>query len=166
MKLDLGAGNLKRDGYTSVDLYDKEADVMADICELPFSNNSIEEIVCYQVVEHIPYQKSQQMFEEMYRVLKPGGTVIFETPDVDVICKNILRDGIEDKWMYSLVGEYYRPWDKDRYDDWENVAAAIHRNPWNFKKVKDICEPLGFKVERIEPGQIQVEENMAVRLTK
>lgn len=166
MKLNLGAGDSKIDGFTSVDLYDPAADVMADICELPFPNDSVDEIVAYQVVEHIPYQKSAQMFEEMYRVLKPGGIATFETPDVDIICKNILRDGLEDKWVYSLVGEYYRPWDKDRYSDWENVAAAIHRNPWNFRKVQAICEPLGFTVERIKPTQILADENMACRLTK
>lgn len=166
MKLDLGSGNDKREGFISVDLYDETADVRADICELPFDNESVDEIVAHQVIEHIPYWKSQQMFEEMYRVLKPGCSVTLETPDVDVICRKILEEGIQDKWMYSLVGEYYRPWDKDRYADWENCAAAIHRNPWNLQRVKDICGPIGFKVERIQPTQITAEENMGVCLTK
>lgn len=165
-KLNLGSGDSKFEGFTSVDLYDDAADVKADICDLPFEDNSVSEIVAFQVIEHIPYQKSELMFHEMYRVLKPGGTVILETPDIDYIAQDILEHGLTDKWIHSLVGEYYRPWDKDRYSDWENVAAAIHRNPWNFRRVVDICEPLGFKVERIKPLQIQVEENMACRLTK
>lgn len=166
LSLNLGSGDSKFDGFTSVDLYDSEADVQADICELPFENGSVEEIVAFQVVEHIPYWRSEKMFSEMYRVLQPGGTALIETPDVDVICRKILEEGIQDKWMFSLVGEYYRPWDKDRYEDWENCAAAIHRNPWNFKRVQEVCEPLGFKVIRVEPKQIQVEENMACKLIK
>jgi predicted SAM-dependent methyltransferase len=165
-KLNLGAGDSKIPGFTSVDLYDEKADVKADICDLPFEDNSVDEIVAYQVVEHIPYQKSQKMFEEMYRVLRLGGTATIETPDIDYIAADILKNGLTDIWIHSLVGEYYRPWDKDRYDDWENCAAAIHRNPWNFRRIQEICEPLGFKVERTVPTQIIVKENMAVVLTK
>lgn len=165
-KLNLGAGDSKFEGFTSVDLYDDEADVKADICDLPFENGSVEAIVAFQVIEHIPYWKSEQMFKEMYRVLQKGGYVEIETPDIDYIAKDILENGLTDKWIYSLVGEYYRPWDKGRYEDWDNVAAAIHRNPWNFKRIQDICLPLGFRVKRTKPRQIQVEENMAVWLTK
>lgn len=168
MKLNLGAGDSKIPGFTSVDLYDEAADIQADICNLPFEDNSVEEIVAYQVVEHIPYQMSELMFQEMYRVLVPGGTAIIETPDIDYVCKMILEEGLQDKWMYSLIGEYFRPWDKDRYDDWENCAAAIHRNPWNFERLVRICRPIGFKVERLkwEDSQIKVPENLSVCLTK
>lgn len=168
MRLNLGAGDSVIPGFTSVDLYDEKADIQADICELPFEDNTAEEIVAYQVIEHVPYWRSEEMFKEMYRVLKPGGTAIVETPDIDVIAISILEEGLQDKWIYSLVGEYYRPWDKDRYDDWDNCAAAIHRNPWNFDRLKSMCEPLGFSLERLpwEQSQIPVPENMSVKLTK
>lgn len=169
MKLNLGAGNTKIDGFTSVDLYDKEADICADICELPFSDNSIEEIVCYQVIEHVPYNKSKDMFAEMHRVLVPNGTAIIETPDIDEIARRIVETGeISDNTIYNLVGEYYRPWDKDRYDDWEHNLASIHRNPWNYKRLQDIVKPMGFAIERLplEKMQYQYKENMACLLTK
>lgn len=166
LRLNLGAGDSNIEGFTSVDLYDEKADVRADICELPFEDNSVDEIVAYQVVEHVPYQKSSQMFSEMYRVLKPGATAWIETPDITVVCRAILREGLQDKWIFNLVGEYYRPWDKDRYEDWENVAAAIHRNPWTLERMKRVCEPIGFKVTRKEPRAIICEENLACLLTK
>lgn len=167
-KLNLGSGNTKIDGFISVDLYDEEADVRADICELPYSDNSVDEIVAYQVIEHVPYNRSEAMFAEMYRVLKPGGTAIVETPDIDVVCRKILEEGLLDKWIYNLVGEYYRPWDKERYADWEHNAASIHRNPWNLGRLEKICKPLGFTVKRIPRDKMQYdyEENLAVCLTK
>lgn len=167
MKLNLGAGDSKFEGFISVDLYDPKADVQADICDLPYEANTVDEIVAYQVIEHVPYQKSEKMFEEMYRVLKPGGTAIVETPNIGYIAQDIaMTDDIEPKFLYSLVGEYYRPWDKDRYPDWDNCAAAIHRNPWTLTRLKRIVEPLGFKVEELQDKQIDVPENLAVRLTK
>lgn len=168
MRLNLGSGDSKLPGFISVDLYDKEADVQADMCKLPYRTNSVDEIVCYQAIEHLPYNKNDQLFAEWYRVLKPGGTAIIETPDIDVICRKILEDGLTDNMVYNLVGEYYRPWDKDRYDDWEMNAASIHRNPWNFQRIDDFATNAGFtKVERRTPDfYAEFEETMSVRITK
>jgi predicted SAM-dependent methyltransferase len=168
-KLNLGSGDNHLEGFISVDLYDEAADVRADICELPYANNSVDEIVCYQVIEHVPYNKSQQMFEEMYRVLKPGGTVLIETPDIDVVCQKILDEGLLDKWIWNLVGQYYRPHDKARYKDWEMNAASIHRNPWNLSRLQDIATKAGFQdIKRLDiaVSLYQYEENLAVCLTK
>lgn len=172
MRLNLGGGDNQVEGFINVDLYDDTADVKADICELPFDNGSVDEIVCYQVIEHIPYNKSLQCLQEMYRVLEPGGTAVIETPDIDIVCHKILEEGLQDKWMFSLVGEYYRPWDKERYDDWEFNAASIHRNPWNFKRLDAIAREAGFtdivqqtKLEDKHPAY-RYEETLSVRLTK
>lgn len=168
LNLDLGCGDRKLPGFVGVDLYDKEADVRADVTELPFEDDSVSEIVCYQVIEHVPYNKSEQLFEEMYRVLKKGGTAIIETPDIDVVCRKILEEGLQDKWIYNLVGEYYRPWDKDRYEDWEHNAASIHRNPWNFERLERFARQAGFKriERRLEADFYPCEENLSVALTK
>ena len=71
--------------------------------------------------------------------------------------------------IYNLVGEYYRPWDKDRYEDWENVAAAIHRNPWNFQRLSDEANKVGFQssqVTNMEEMVSKFPENLRVVLTK
>lgn len=168
LKLNLGSGNNRIEGFTSVDLYDAEADIRADICELPFDNNSVDEIIALQVVEHVPYNRSQQMFDEMCRVLKPGGTALIETPDIDVVCRKILEEGLIDKWIFNLVGEYYRPWDKERYSDWEHNAASIHRNPWNLRRLTAIAQQAGFKsvVKRESSEYYPYEENLSCLLTK
>lgn len=166
--LNLGSGDSKIPGFTSVDLYDKTADVQADICDLPFEDNSVDEIVAYQVIEHIPYNKSEQVFKEMYRVLKPGAKAVVETPDVDYVCMRILEEGLTDNWMFNLVGQYYRPWDKERYEDWEMNAASIHRNPWNETRIREFAEPIGFTVMRREEkhSNYQYPENLSVELVK
>lgn len=169
LRLDLGAGAEKNKGFISVDLYDDTADIRADICELPFDNDSVDEIYALQVIEHVPYQKSRPMFEEIYRVLKPGCSARVETPDIDVVCRKILEEGLQDKWIYNLVGEYYRPWDKERYADWEMNAASIHRNPWNFNRLFSLATKVGFsKIERLggPSDKYPFEENLWVSLTK
>lgn len=170
MKLNLGSGNNHIPGFISVDLYDEEAHVKADITDLPYEDASVEQIVCYQVIEHVPYQLSEKIFQEMHRVLEPGGLAIVETVDFDYVATSILVEGLLDKWIWNVYGQYYRPWDKDRYPDWENNAASIHRNAWNEKRIRDICEPLGFEVtlqtmDEKHPNY-KYEENLSVRLVK
>ena len=58
--------------YTTSDLHSPLADVKADICALPFEDNSYDFILCNHVLEHIP--NDLKAMEELYRVLKPGGT--------------------------------------------------------------------------------------------
>ncbi len=57
---------------------DYEPDIVGDIHDLPFEDNSQESIVCLAVLEHIenPFKASS----EMYRVLKPGGYCFIYVP--------------------------------------------------------------------------------------
>lgn len=167
MKLNLGCGDNLLEGYTNVDLYDEKADVRADITELPFSNDSADRIVAYQVIEHLPYNKTQQFFEEIYRVLKSAGEAIIETPDIEVVARKILEEGLTDQWMFNLVGEYYRPQDKERYSDWEHNLNSIHRNPFTYERMARFAEAVGFSIERREQADFYpCEENLSVRLVK
>ena len=53
-------------------------DVVADITDLPFENNSFDAVTCEQVLEHVPnpYQASK----ELMRVVRPGGLIHIATP--------------------------------------------------------------------------------------
>lgn len=168
-KLNLGSGDSKFDGYISVDKYDKAADVQADICDLPYEDNSVDAIVAYQVIEHIPYNKTEDMFREMHRVLKPHCSAIVECPDIEYIAQDIAMTGdIDHIWMVSIWGEYYRPWDKDRYENCTDHEGSKHKTGFTLKKLKRICEPIGFEVIKRDwrDSQIKVPENLSVELVK
>jgi len=64
--------------YTTTDLNSPIADVKADICNLPFDDNSYNFIICNHVLEHIP--DDMKAMKELYRVLAPGGTAILQVP--------------------------------------------------------------------------------------
>lgn len=167
LKLNLGSGDSHFEGFTSVDKYDDTADIQADITELPFEDNSVDEIKCYQTVEHIAYNKTEDMFKEMYRVLKPGGFAHIECPDIMYAARDIVKTGdIDQKWIQHIFGEYYRPWDGGRYPDAENHEGSKHRTGFTFKRMKRICEPLGFKVTHSVHLHMNVPETLSVQLTK
>ena len=64
--------------YITADLYSPIADVKADICDLPFEENSFDVVFCNHVLEHI--EDDKKAMSELYRVLKPSGLGIFQIP--------------------------------------------------------------------------------------
>lgn len=64
--------------YITSDLESPLADVKADICDLPFGENTFDVIFCNHVLEHIV--DDHQAMSELFRVMKPGGWGIFQVP--------------------------------------------------------------------------------------
>jgi len=53
--------------------------LQGDIFALPFPDNVFGAVICSEVIEHVPDRSP--LFEELTRVLRPGGTLILGTPD-------------------------------------------------------------------------------------
>ena len=64
--------------YITTDLNSPLADIKADICNLPFEDNTYDVILCNHVLEHIP--DHQKAMKELFRALKPGGWGIVQIP--------------------------------------------------------------------------------------
>ena len=85
MKLNLGCGNLKMEGFINVD-YRTECspDEAIDLIEeWPWLSSSIDEIMAVDILEHLPDLKGQpavpHFMEQAYRVLKPEGRLFIQT---------------------------------------------------------------------------------------
>lgn len=46
-----------------------------------FSDNSLAAITGFHIVEHLPFETLYGIFEQAFRVLEPGGLILFETPN-------------------------------------------------------------------------------------
>jgi len=65
--------------YISTDLSGKFiADFSFDITKIDLPSNSIDLIICYHILEHIDNDKLAM--SELWRILKPGGHAIIQTP--------------------------------------------------------------------------------------
>ena len=85
VKLDLGCGNNKQPGFVGVDITKDgtQADVEHDLMRhfpWPFEDSSVDEIFSSHWFEHIPQMNRPKVMDEMYRILKVGGTVKSVTP--------------------------------------------------------------------------------------
>ena len=117
---------LKNINYTTTDLLSPIADVKADICDLPFEDNSYDVILCNHVLEHIP--NDTKAMQELYRVMKPGGYGIFQIPqelDREVTFED---DSITDRdERAKIFGQYdhVRVYGRDYFDKLRSIGFKV-----------------------------------------
>ena len=74
VSMDLGEGLL-----SEVKKKCNSSRIVGSILEIPFNENTFDIIVSSEVIEHVP--DPYQAIEELFRVLKPGGTLVLTTPN-------------------------------------------------------------------------------------
>lgn len=92
---------------------------------LPIPDASIDVVVCAQVYEHVP--DAQQLFAEIYRVLKPGGAVVFSGPN----------------WLFPVEPHYFLPllhWlpptYANRYLQWTGLGDAYYERSVDWWRLR------------------------------
>jgi len=118
--------NLKNLDYTTTDLESPIADVKADICNLPFEDNSYDIILCNHVLEHIP--DDTKAMQELYRVLKPGGYGVFQIPQDLSRAITFEDDSITDKKERAKIfGQYdhVRVYGRDYFDKLRSAGFKV-----------------------------------------
>lgn len=125
---------LKNLDYTTTDLNSPLADVKADICNLPFSDNEFDFILCNHVLEHIP--DDTKAMQELYRILKPGGTAILQIPQDLDRAKTFEDDSITDKKeREKIFGQYdhVRVYGRDYFDKLRNIGFRVEEVDYTRK---------------------------------
>ncbi|MTG96944.1 methyltransferase domain-containing protein [Myroides sp. BIT-d1] len=112
--------------YTTTDLESPLADVKADICNLPFEDDSFDVILCNHVLEHIP--DDTKAMQELYRILKPGGMGIFQIPQDLSREVTFQDDSITDpKERTRIFGQYdhVRVYGRDYFDKLRAIGFQV-----------------------------------------
>ena len=159
LKLHLGCGNQKHEGFINIDCKKTPAtDLICDIRQLPFENDSADEIECYHVFEHFPvclhanvskdygekYASLIMVLQEWRRVLKPNGKLVIEMPDLDRTMEAYLKadDNEKDRLLIPIYGSFRGGDDTD-----------IHRWGANPSRLWYILNEAGFRDITFPPAQ-------------
>ncbi len=125
---------LKKINYTTTDLNSPLADVKADICNLPFDNDSFDVILCNHVLEHIP--DDTMAMQELFRVLKPGGWGVFQIPQDLKRDRTFEDDSITDKKERAKIfGQYdhVRIYGRDYFDKLRSIGFQVEEVDYTSK---------------------------------
>lgn len=121
--------------------------VRGDISTLPFSDNCFDLITSNMVFEHLA--KPEVQLKEIHRILKPGGTLIFHTPNAQsysTLGARLIPERIKDKAVYLLQGRkeedvfptFYRINSRARIEKLGQECG------YQIKKIKMICSSAQF----------------------
>ena len=126
--------NQKNLDYTTTDLNSPLADVKADICNLPFEDNSYDFILCNHVLEHIP--DDSKAMQELYRIMKPGGMGIFQIPQ-DLNRETTFEDDsiTDPKERAKIFGQYdhVRVYGRDYFDKLRSIGFRVVEEDYTKK---------------------------------
>ena len=157
LKLNLGAGPRRLEGYVSVDIDPKDADIVADVRDLHMiESNSADEIIAIHVIEHFYKWEVQPMLMEWRRVLKPKGKIILECPNLDFVCKAVLNGQADNLGLGGLYGN-------------PGLKNEFHCHHWGYTPVSLMNELrlAGFRFPEVKQAQFKIpQRDMRVEATK
>ena len=166
LKLNLGCGDKILPGYTNVDVVDSRAgskpDVICDIRELtPFEDNTADEILAVHVVEHFWRWEVVDILREWVRVLKSGGEMALECPNLLSACRTILDDPIasampDQRGQRSMWVLYGDPAWKD--------PLMCHRWGYTPNSLAQVMHEAGLVDLRQKPAQFKLREPRDMRI--
>lgn len=92
LRLNIGCGGRRLDGYLGIDAVSERtaADIVATADNIPLPDGCAQEIIALHLWEHFYRFQCDDVIKEWRRLLKPGGVLILELPNLIKCCQNIL----------------------------------------------------------------------------
>lgn len=112
--------------YISADISSSLAMQKIDITNIPLPDNQFDCIICYYVLQHIP--NDQKAMRELFRVLKPGGWAILQSPlDINRSKTSEEENMVIPEERKRLVGEveYVKVFGMDYKDRLESAGYIV-----------------------------------------
>lgn len=151
--------------YPNVNINDNIEFIQGNVLELPFDDESIDEVRCDALVEHFSFKEESLFFNEVNRVLKSGGNFNFSTPDFDETIRKWTQ--AKDDWK-----EFFRNDEEAiRNEHWfgnnsystenkwgyltacifgtQNGMGQFHKNAYTEDKIIAICKAMDFTPPKI-----------------
>lgn len=166
IRLNLGCGDKILPGYVNVDVVEaragKSPDVICDLRDLSvFPDNHADEVMAVHVVEHFWRWEVEDILREWVRVLKPGGRMVLECPNLKSACEAFLANpdmasqpgkaGQRSMWVF-----YGDPQWKD--------PLMVHRWGYTPQSLADLMQAVGLEQAHQEPAQYKLREPRDMRV--
>lgn len=163
LRLHIGCGTNVLPGWINIDRVRRAAGVVTgiDAAALPFPDGSVTAILAEHVFEHFSFAEERAVWQEMARVLRPGGELVIEVPDFEWVCNRFLA--ARDDWRsFYIVGhaDDYAGCGRALDQRWgilqtmffgnQNGPGQFHRSAYTAGKIRAIGRTLGFAATAVE----------------
>lgn len=126
MKINVCCGRHVLEGWTNVDAVPsthpkargRVPEILADMASIPLPDACADELMCIHGIEHVLPWQADTALAEWHRLLKPGGLLVIECPDLIKCCQNVISG-------YTLPGKH-----PDQYGLWGLYGDDSTRDPF------------------------------------
>lgn len=162
MKLNIGSGDVKLDGFVSIDRkFGQEA------YPLPFEPNSIDEIRCSHMLEHLSFDESGAALRDWHNKMKPGARIRISVPDFD----KAVTDRSDPKWPLYVMGgqidsnDFHRScYTREILTNHMIAAGFVNIHEWQTDNMDSSNLPFSLNLEGIKPTGKEAEEYQDVKI--
>lgn len=138
MKINLGSGQQTLTGYLNLDIKGKGEGYIDMNEPLDLPSGSVDEILMVHSFEHIKTWSLEEVVKSIHRVLKKGGKLIIEVPNLRVLCRKYLDgNAMMLEWIYGNQGD----------------ETEVHYWGWDRKSLVEYLKVFGFEYVNDEPPQ-------------
>tara|TARA_Y100001936_G_scaffold137138_1_gene133922 strand:- start:47 stop:643 length:597 start_codon:yes stop_codon:yes gene_type:complete len=135
VRINLGSGSDKREGYVNIDAFAEQADIRSDLCTLGIQAGSASEVYCSHVLEHLSEHQVLNALGEMRRVLSPdGGRAEILVPDFQWCVENWLNLPESQRWGWAI----------DTIFGNQNHEGEYHRTGFTVGRMRALLQKSGF----------------------
>jgi predicted SAM-dependent methyltransferase len=166
IKLNLGCGDKLLPGYINVDVVESRAGMVPDIqCDIrrltKIEDNYAEEVLAVHVIEHVDRWEVVELLTEWKRVLKSGGKLVIETPNLLSACKALLENPLKgarpgqtgQMTMWPLYGD----------PSWKD-PLMMHKWLYTPQSLAEVMHEAGFIKMQVEKAQFKMKEPRDMRV--
>jgi len=151
-KLNLGCGGKPIEGFVSVDIYKSpKIEEVFDMGDIPYLDNTIGAIYSEHSLEHVSFERVEEVLKEWNRVLEPGGELILYMPDFELCCQGYLNAPLEHPhFMNTRAWFKYTIYGIQKSQGGEPDEAQFHLSGFSKEEIRIVVERNGFIVDKIE----------------
>jgi len=145
MKLNLCCGDDVRPDYINIDIRKTRPNVLVVDLEkdlLSFiPDGSVVEVIAKDCIEHVSWRRVEDLLKDIYRVLKCGGKLYVQVPDLEAIAKKVI---LNPDFKYGEL------------EGWRAISYWVYGaqdHPHNFHKagftiptLRKLLESIGFGI--------------------
>ena len=155
VRLHLGSGDRKLQGWLNVDMIGSDLDLDIADGQLPFSDDQFSVIVSQHVIEHLTLEDELiPLLKECFRCTKTDGKIWLSTPDMRKVAKSYIEQDSDD--MIQDRQSRLPDWNFGDYPSQHFVNDMFHqglehRNLFDFELLEWVLNQVGYDhVTRLE----------------
>ena len=149
------------EGYVNIDYPLSEhtvqektvADEFADLTDMRYKADSIDEVRLHHVFEHFPRTQAVALLTSWHSWLKKGGRVHIEVPEFDATAKLVLDPKTPEKDRKVAIRHIFGS---------NEAEWAVHYDGWNEQRFRELFDTFGFKVEKVTRNSYLATRNIEV----